>query len=82
MPKTILMIEDEKSIQNIVKAFLEDAGYIVCIADDGIEGISKFHQCNPDLVLLDVMFPKIDGFAVCEIIKERNNNTNYYVNST
>ena len=72
MPKTILIIEDEASIQKIIKAFLEDAGYTVVLADDGLEGIEKFHKCNPDLVLLDLMLPKIDGFAVCEILRKES----------
>lgn len=70
MLKTILIIEDEKSIQNIIKAFLENEGYQVILADDGAEGISKFHECNPDLVLLDLMLPKVDGFTVCEILRK------------
>ncbi len=70
MDKTILIIEDEKSIQNIIKAFLENEGYTVVLADDGIEGIARFHEWNPDLVLLDLMLPKVDGFAVCEILRK------------
>lgn len=68
--KTILIIEDEKSIQNIIKAFLENEGYSVILAADGVEGVSKFHECSPGLVLLDLMLPKIDGFAVCEILRK------------
>lgn len=70
LDKTILIIEDEKSIQNIIKAFLENEGYTVVLADDGIEGIARFHEWNPDLVLLDLMLPKVDGFAVCEILRK------------
>lgn len=73
MSKTILIIEDEKAIQNIIKAFLEDAGYTTVLADDGLEGIEQFHKCSPDLVLLDLMLPKIDGFAVCELIRKESN---------
>lgn len=72
MAKIILIIEDEKSIQNIIKAFLEDAGYAVVLADDGVEGITKFRECNPDLVLLDLLLPKVDGFAVCELIRKES----------
>lgn len=72
MSKTILIIEDEKAIQNIIKAFLEDAGYTTVLADDGLEGIEQFQKCNPDLVLLDLMLPKIDGFAVCELIRKES----------
>ena len=69
MPKTILIIEDERSIQKVIKAFLEEAGYQVILAGDGLEGIEKFRKHSPDLVLLDLLLPKIDGFAVCEIIR-------------
>ena len=65
MSKMILIIEDEESIQNIIKAFLEDAGYTVVLAADGLEGIEQFGVNKPDLVLLDLMLPEIDGFPVC-----------------
>ena len=72
LSKTILIIDDERAIQNVMKAFLEDAGYTTILADDGLDGIEKFHRCNPDLVLLDLMLPKIDGFAVCELIRKES----------
>lgn len=72
MSKMILIIEDETSIQNIIKAFLEDAGYTVVLAADGLEGIEQFRANKPDLVLLDLMLPKIDGFAVCEILRKES----------
>ena len=72
MSKMILIIEDEESIQNIIKAFLEDAGYTVVLAADGLEGIEQFRVNKPDLVLLDLMLPKIDGFAVCEILRKES----------
>lgn len=69
MPKSILIIEDEKSIQNILKAFLEDAGYSITLADDGLAGIAAFHKAAYDLVLLDIMMPKMDGYTVCGMIR-------------
>ena len=72
MPKTILIIEDEKPIQNIIRAFLEDAGYPAVSADDGAEGIARSANCRPDLVLLDILLPKINGFAVCEMIRKES----------
>lgn len=72
MPKTILVIEDEESIQNIIKAFLEDAGYTVKLAGDGLEGIRQFRKHSPALVLLDLMLPKIDGFSVCESLRRES----------
>lgn len=72
MPKTILVIEDEKPIQSILKAFLVDAGYTVLLAGDGVEGLEKFHQHLPDLVLLDILLPGIDGFAVCKTLRQES----------
>lgn len=73
MSKNILIIEDEKAIQNILKAFLENAGYNVTLADDGIDGVAKFHKDHFDLVLLDIMMPKLDGYTVCEMIRRESN---------
>lgn len=72
MSKTILIIEDEIAIQNTIKAFLEDAGYIIILASDDIMGIELFKKHTPDLVLLDLMLPKIDGYAVCEILRKES----------
>ena len=72
MAKRILVIEDELAIQTILRAFLEDAGYTVALAADGLEGVEQFRACKPDLVLLDLMLPKIDGFAVCEILRKES----------
>ena len=72
MSKMILIIEDERSIQNVIKAFLEYAGYTVILAGDGLEGVEQFRLHKPDLVLLDLMLPKIDGFAVCEILRKES----------
>ena len=71
--KKILVIEDEKNIQNIIKEFLESAKYEVNTADDGLEGIHFIQNNNYDLILLDIMMPKIDGFVVCEMIRKNSN---------
>ncbi|MCL2559422.1 MAG: response regulator transcription factor [Turicibacter sp.] len=71
--KKILIIEDEISIQQLLKNFLEDAGYGVTIASDGLEGIETFQESSFDLILLDVMLPKIDGYAVLEMIRKTSN---------
>ena len=71
--KKILVIEDEKDIQNIIKAFLENADYKVETADDGLEGINLIQKNSYDLVLLDIMMPQIDGFVVCEMIRKNSN---------
>ena len=69
MAKTILIIEDEEAIQGVVKAFLEDEGYNVVLASDGLEGMEKFRECHPDLILLDVNMPDLDGLEVCRRIR-------------
>lgn len=72
MQRNILIIEDEKPIQNVLTAFLEDSGYKVTFANDGIEGITAFHTAQYDLVLLDIMMPKLDGYTVCEMIRNES----------
>ena len=72
MSKTILIIEDEEAIQSVVKAFLEDEGYNIVLASDGSEGMEKFHEHRPDLILLDLMLPKMNGFSVCEAIRKES----------
>ena len=71
--KRILVVEDEKDIQNIIKAFLENAEYKVETADDGLDAINFIQKNNYDLILLDIMLPKIDGFTVCEMIRKNSN---------
>ena len=70
MGKTILIIEDEIAIQNILAEPLRACGYEVVTASDGLEGINTFHTHHIDLILLDIMLPKINGYAVCEMIRQ------------
>lgn len=71
--KKILVVEDEKDIQNIIKAFLENAEYKVETADDGLDAVNLIQKNNYDLILLDIMLPKIDGFTICEMIRKNSN---------
>jgi two-component system response regulator VanR len=66
----ILIIEDECKIQEILTEFLQENGYTVDCAGDGLVGVAMFQKNAYDLVLLDVMMPKIDGFAVLELIRQ------------
>ena len=68
----ILIIEDEPDIQELLKNYLEEEGYETEQALDGIEGIGKFRRGKFDLILLDVMLPKVDGFGVLEIIRQES----------
>lgn len=70
--KHILIIEDEPDIQELLENFLLDAGYQVTSAGDGVEGIAAFQAGSYDLVLLDIMLPKIDGYGVCEVIRRES----------
>ena len=71
MNKTrILVIDDELSIVKFLRANLEDSGYAVEVALDGNEGLRSFEKELPDLVILDIMMPEIDGFEVCRRIRE------------
>lgn len=71
MPK-ILIVEDDTDIIELLQNFLEEVSYEVVTAEDGVAAISLFNSDVFDLVLLDIMLPKIDGFAVCEIIRQKS----------
>ena len=68
----ILVVEDDADIQELLKNFLQEVGYEIILASDGVEALSTFSSAQFDLVLLDVMLPKIDGFAVCELIRKQS----------
>jgi len=70
MDKKILVIDDDTNICEMLKIYLENEGYEVKTANDGVEGINYFKMYEPDLVLLDIMMPKKDGKEVCREIRE------------
>ena len=72
MDERILIIEDETAIQSILSELLTDAGYRIEVAGDGLEGVTKFRDQPFSLVLLDIMMPKIDGYTVCEMIRQES----------
>jgi len=69
----ILVIDDDKSISEVVKLYLEKEGYEVYIAEDGIDGVNKFKVVQPKLVILDIMLPGMDGMQVCNEIRRIDN---------
>jgi DNA-binding response OmpR family regulator len=69
MAVSVLIVEDDKNIQELLQMYLEKEGYAVTTADDGGQGLTKFRAIKPDLVLLDVMMPVMDGWAVCKAIR-------------
>lgn len=68
----ILIIDDDSNICELLRMYLEKEGYEVRTASDGVEGVSSFRIYEPDLVLLDVMMPKKDGWQVCREIREHS----------
>ena len=68
----ILIVEDEPDIQELLDAYLRDAGYQTVLAGDGVEALERFQTGRFDLILLDLMLPKIDGFGVCEVIRRES----------
>ena len=69
---SILLIEDEENIREAVKYILLQENYSVNVAADGKEGLYLAHQLNPDLILLDIMLPELDGMEVCKIIRRES----------
>ena len=66
----ILIIDDDANICDLLKIYFENEGYEIKIANDGVEGLNFFKMYEPDLVLLDIMLPKKDGWQVCREIRE------------
>jgi len=67
--RKILVVEDEAELTGAIRIRLEQAGYEVLTAYDGQEGLEKARAENPDLIVLDLMLPKIDGYKVCRMLK-------------
>lgn len=68
---TILSVDDERDVTELVNFHLTRAGYDVVTAASGREALDKVQQFHPDLILLDLMLPDIDGFGVCEILRRQ-----------
>ena len=69
MAKAILVVEDDKNIADLLQLYLEKEGYAVTLAADGGQGLTKFRAISPDLVLLDIMMPVMDGYELCRVIR-------------
>ena len=67
--KTILVIEDEKDMAELVAFHLEKEGYLPLIANDGVSGLEQSQTSTPDLILLDLMLPGISGIDICKVLK-------------
>ncbi len=73
MAISVLIVEDDPHIQDLLQIYLEKGGFAVTLANDGGQGLEKFRSIKPDLVLLDVMMPVMDGWAVCKAIRQNSN---------
>ncbi len=71
MPATILTVEDERDVTDLVHFHLTKAGYRVLTASCGREALETVRLIPPDLILLDLMLPDVDGFAICEILRRQ-----------
>lgn len=72
MAKKVLVVDDNEDSVNILLKTLQSAGYSVQLARDGIEAILMIRNEDPDLVLLDIMMPRMDGFEVCQAVKSNS----------
>ena len=70
---SILVVEDEENLANALRYNMEREGYMVSIAPDGAEGLRRAREDRPDLVILDIMLPILDGFEVCRILRKETN---------
>lgn len=69
----MLIADDNKQITSVLAEYAKKEGYAVEIASEGMEALSKFESFKPDIILLDVMMPRLDGFAVCKEIRKNSN---------
>lgn len=69
MQKKILVVEDDLEMASLLTFNLKKAGYAVGTAKDGVEAVKKARSVRPDLILLDLVLPELDGFAVCELLR-------------
>ena len=72
MAISVLIVEDDRNIAELLQMYLEKEGYAVTVAADGGQGLTKFRAIQPDLVLLDVMMPVMDGWSVCKSIRSES----------
>ena len=72
MSVSVLVVEDDRNIAELLQLYLEKEGYTVTLAFDGGQGLAKYRAIQPDLVLLDVMMPVMDGWGVCRTIRSES----------
>ena len=65
----VLAIDDSRTIRNLVRKAMEDAGFSCTTADDGVQGVERFGEVEPDVVITDINMPRMDGFGVIDAIR-------------
>src|SRR5712691_2941607 len=68
---SILIVDDDPIVRSLLRATLENDGFAVIEADDGIEGCRLYEECRPDLLLVDVVMPRMDGYELCRELRSR-----------
>ena len=66
----VLVVDDSETIRRSAEIFLKQAGFEVLMANDGFDALAKICDRNPDLILVDIMMPKLDGYQTCAIVKQ------------
>ena len=72
MPKKILLVDDEPEILEICRDYLKAASYDVVTAKDGVQGLFTFRRERPDLIVLDLMMPEMEGLDLCRVIRRES----------
>ncbi|WP_225029817.1 response regulator [Xinfangfangia pollutisoli] len=72
----VLAIDDSRTIRNLVRKAMEDAGFACTTADDGVDGVERFAEIDPDVVITDINMPRMDGFGVIDAIRGGAQNRN------
>ena len=72
MPHTVLIVEDDPHVVELVRLYLEQDGHRVITAGDGLEGLRLAREARPDLIVLDLMLPALDGLEVCRMVREES----------
>ena len=72
MAKKILIVEDDEHIRELLRLYLEREGYKIIEAENGQVGVDKWREQDPDMILLDVMMPVMDGWQVCKIVRKES----------
>lgn len=68
-----MIIDDSKMIRQIAEKFLKEQGYEIILVEDGFDSLAKIAEKIPDIIFIDVMMPRLDGYSTCQIIRSNNN---------